>query len=83
MADVVKTKGILSLVASFTDGDDRTITVDNPAATVTGAQVNALGTIAKNNKVLIGDKAGADFKEFKSAKRSSQTTTYYDLTPQG
>ena len=49
MADVVKTKGILSLVASFTDGDDRTITVDNPAATVTGAQVNALGTIAKNN----------------------------------
>ena len=80
MADITKTKGTLQLVAEFTDGDDRTITVDNPKATLTAAAINAVATYAKNNNILIGDKAGADFSRFKSAKKIAQTTKYLDLS---
>lgn len=57
MADVVKTQNVLSLVAAFTDGDDRTINLDNPVANVSASAIKAVGTLAKS--VLIGDKAGA------------------------
>lgn len=83
MADIVKSKSTLSLVAEFTDNDTRTLAIDNPVANISGSAINALGTTAKNGNVLIGDKAGADFLRFKSAKKSTATTTYYDLTPQG
>lgn len=79
MADITKTKGTLQLVAEFTDGDDRTITVDNPKATLTAAEINAVSAYAKTNNILIGDKAGADFSRFKSAKKIAQTTKYLDL----
>ncbi len=80
MADITKTKGTLQLVAEFTDGDDRTITVDNPKATLTAAEINAVSAYAKNNNILLGDKAGADFSRFKSAKKIAQTTKYLDLS---
>ncbi len=79
MADVVKTKGTLSIEAEFTDGDTRTITIENPVANLSASAVNAVASLAGG--VLIGDKEGADFFRFKSAKKSSVTVTYHDLTP--
>lgn len=79
MADVIKTKGVLQMVAGFADGDDRTFTVDNPKATVTAAQIQAVSDYAVNNNILIGDKAGANFTGIKSAKKIAQMTKYLDL----
>lgn len=81
MADVTKTTKNLSLVAEFTDGDDRTITLDNPVNGLSAADINALNVPAAN--VLIGDKDQADFLRFKSAKVKTSTVTYLDITPQG
>lgn len=80
MADKVTTTKTLQLVAGFTDGDDRTINLDNPNTAINLAQgVVNLGNYTKTNNVILGDKAGADFKEFKSAKIIDKTVTKFDL----
>lgn len=78
MADVTKTSKILSLVAEFTDGDDRTLNLDNPVDGLTATRINALNTYASG--VLIGDKEQAAFQRFKSAKVKTTSVTYLDLT---
>ena len=65
MADITKTSKVLSLVAEFTDGDDRTLNLDYPKNNLTPAQINALNDYASG--VLIGDKDSAAFQRFKSA----------------
>ena len=85
MPDVVKTKNVLSLVAEFSDGDDRTLNLDNPTTIISAAgasaatAINAVGTYVKNNSILLGDKDGAAFTRFKSAKVTTGTTTYLDI----
>ena len=77
MADQIKTSSVLSLVAEFTDGDDRTINLDNPKSGLTASVINACASYAPG--VLIGDKYSADFYRFKSAKVVERTTVYLDL----
>lgn len=79
MADIVKQKNVLSLEMEFTDGDTRTINFDNPKANLGAAQINSLGSFMAENKLVIGDKQGADVKGFRSAKITRGTTTYLDL----
>ena len=81
MADTIKTKSTLHLVQAFIDGDDRTLSVDNPRSDVTAADIADLSTYMKNNNIVLGDKEGADFARIKSAKKVAQTTRYLDLTP--
>ena len=80
MADVIKTRGTLQIVAEFSDGDDRTISLDNPSSEIGAAEINAVAAYAKNNNIILGDKEGADFSRFKSAKKVAQTTRYLDLS---
>ena len=77
MADKVTTTKQLKLVAGFTDGDERTISIDNPAATVTAAAINALDSLAAG--VLIGDKYQAPFSTFKDAGIAETTKVELDL----
>lgn len=83
MADIIKNKSSLQLVAEFYDSDDRTFNLDNPNATMTAsamaASINAIGDYAKTNNVLIGDKDGAAFQRFKSAKRITNQSIIFDL----
>lgn len=79
MADIVKQKNTLSLEMEFTDGDTRTITFDNPKSNLAAAEINSLGSYMADNKLVIGDKAGADVMRFKTAKITSGVTTYLDL----
>ena len=74
MADVSKVSSVLSLEMEFADGDTRTINLDNPKATVTAAGINSLGAYAAENGLVIGDKAGAAFTRFKSAKTINKST---------
>lgn len=81
MSDTAKNSRTLTIEAGFKDGDTRSITLDNPitnTSTLT-ASIKALGTFVKNNNLLIGDKAGADFDRFNSAKVKQRTTVYLDL----
>ena len=81
MADITKQSSTLSIVAEFADDDTRIITIDNPVANVSASAIKALGTVAKNGNILIGDKAGAAFTRFKTAKKKSAVIKNYDLTP--
>ena len=80
MADTVKTTKALKIVAGFSDGDERTISIDNPSATVSAAAIKALDSLAAG--VLIGDKYGAQFTTFKDAGIYETTTVYLDVAPQ-
>ena len=80
MADIVKTTKQLILVAGFADGDDRTINVENPNTAINlGNAVHSLGSYAATNQIILGDKAGSAFTEFKSAKLVTKTKTVLDL----
>ena len=81
MADVITRKNTLSLEAEFTDLDTRTINLENPNTAIDlTAQVKAVGAYAKANQPILGDKTGAEFSRFKSAKIINSVTTKLDLT---
>lgn len=77
MADIVSSSSNLSIVAEFTDGDDRTITMPNPKAGLSWADIEVLNHSASS--VLIGDRAQANFYRIKDAKIRETTTIHYDL----
>lgn len=81
MADVVKNTKVLSLGADFSDGDTRTLNVNNPTSDASlGAGIDSLSSFIKNNNLIIGDKNGAAFTGFSSAQVKTQKSTYLDLT---
>lgn len=80
MADIIKTSNTLSIEAGFKDGDTRAISVENPNTAINlSSAIKTLGTYVKTNNLLVGDKAGADFDRFNSAKIVQRTTVYLDL----
>lgn len=79
MADTIKSSSELKLESYYSDGDTRTLTVDNPKANITAADINAVATVAKNTQAILGDKGGADFVRFNSAKKTTATRIELDL----
>lgn len=79
MADKITVTKELKVVAKFVDGDTRTLTLDNPKDNLPAAQINAVGAIAKTSNILIGDKGGADFLEFDTAKVVAKEKIDLDL----
>ena len=79
MADTQSNTYELKLLAGFADEDDRTIRYPNPKSSLTKADILSLQTLA--TPVLIGDRYGAAFTRFKSAKIVNKTETTLDLTP--
>ena len=88
MSDRTVTSKQLKLVANFEDGDDRTIAIPAPKTTLTKANI-LTATIPDSDgetftsaasKVLVSDKTGAKFKNWKSAKVYDTTTVYLDLS---
>ena len=81
MADKTTTTTTLDIVAGFEDGDDRTINVPNPNTAINlGNAVHDLGAFVKTNQIILGDKAGSAFTEFKTAKLVTKTKTVLDLS---
>lgn len=78
MSDMTKTTQQLKIVAGFSDGDERTISIDNPVENITPAQIKALDSLAAD--VLIGDKYGAPFTTFKDAGIYQITKVELDLS---
>lgn len=69
----VTTSSNLAIVAEFTDGDTRTITVEDPKTDITPAMINSLQSAAAG--VLIGDIEGAPFRRLGSVTRKNTTRT--------
>lgn len=84
MADKVTTTNELKIENLFTDGDTRTITLKNPKTSITTGEITALETLIKNGdgttSILIGDKYGSDFKQIWEVRKTSKTTTDFDLS---
>lgn len=78
MADTTKSTYQLKIVAGFADGDERTISIENPKDDITPAQIKALDSLAAG--VLIGDKYGAPFTTFKDAGTYVTTKVELDLS---
>lgn len=76
--DIIKMETNLSLLAGFADADDRTISIENPRADITEQQIRDIEPYAA--PILIGDKYGAAFTRFKTAKIVIKTKKYLDLT---
>ena len=73
--DTITTKSTLQNVFLFTDGDTRTVNIDDPKDTITAAEVQAWANFAIENQILIGDKTGAALASLKSSKRIDATNT--------
>lgn len=84
MADKTTTSNELKIANLFVDSDTRTITLKNPRAGISTADITALETLILNgaeaNSLLIGDKYGSDFKRIQEVRKVSKTTTDYDLS---
>ena len=78
MANKITNSYRLAVVAGFADGDERTISIEDPREDVTASDINALNTVAA--EVLIGDKYGASFTVFKGAKKIQQRVTEYEIS---
>lgn len=77
MADTQKTTHELKIETAYVDGDTRIITASNPRDDLTLSDVQTLANAAAN--VLIGDKAGAEFKAITKVSKVTKTTTDVDL----
>lgn len=84
MADKITTTNELKIENLFVDGDTRTITLKNPKATIETSEITALETLIKNGdgttSILIGDKYGSDFRQIWEVRKTSKTTTDFDLS---
>ena len=79
MANKTKTSQQLKLIAGFSDGDERTISYDNPKQNISAAEIIALNDLADG--VIVGDKYGAPFTGFKEAGIATTTQVDLDITP--
>lgn len=71
----IKTTTKLVLEPEFVDGDTRTITLDDPKANLTEENIRALNSSML--KCVIGDKTGAQFLRFKTAKTVNNVSRLY------
>ena len=60
MADTRKETYILKIKLGFSDGDTRTINLDNPRSDLQASEIYTVSQFIKENNLLLGDKYGAD-----------------------
>lgn len=60
MADTVKETYVLKIKFGFSDGDTRTINLDNPRNDLQASEIHEVSNFIKENNLLLGDKYGAD-----------------------
>ena len=78
--DTITSSSEGKLSVDFYDGDNRTITLDNPKTNATAAEVNALVDWMKVNHPIVGDKTGASLTGASSYKIIEKTEVKFDLT---
>ena len=79
MADTQKIESVLNIECLFVDGDTRTITLRRPKSDISSNDIEELETFMQENKIIIGDRDGSDFRKIKRAVKRNSITTYLDL----
>ena len=69
-----------NLLVEFYDGDNRTLTVDDPRSDLTAAEINAFVESMKTSQPLIGDKAGASITGASKFTIVDKVEVKFDLT---
>lgn len=81
--DTVTSSQTLKIEHLFFDGDTRTQTINIPKQGLTEADIKSYETLILNggtSTILIGDKAGADYRRINYAKYVTTTTTTLDIS---
>lgn len=81
MADKITQSNYLQLNTGFADGDTRLIKLPNPKASISEAQIYAVSQLLKTNKIIVGDRTGAEFVEILTGDKYAVKKTEYDLRP--
>ncbi len=68
------------LLAKFYDGDDRTITIDNPKNNLTATQIKAFVASMVETQPIVGDKTGASLVGAEYFKIIEKTDRKLDLS---
>ena len=76
MANTTTNTKSLTIVAEFLDGDDRSISLDNPRDGITWENISNLNQYAAN--VLIGDRESSAFNRIRSAHITQRHTLILD-----
>ena len=79
MADKRKETYILKIKLGFSDGDTRTINLDNPRNDLQASEIYSLSNFIKENNLLLGDKYGADSSGILTADIVESTKTILDI----
>lgn len=80
MADMQKTTETLSILCVFVDEDTRSITLKDPKATITSAEISTLNSFMQTNNIIVGDKEAATFGRIKTVTRVTKQEYQLDLT---
>ena len=79
MADTRKETYILKIKLGFSDGDTRTINLDNPRNNLQASDIYTVSQFIKENNLLLGDKYGADSAGILTADIVESSKTILDL----
>lgn len=79
MADTQTTTSECRIKMYFVDGDDRALTLKNPASNITSADIESLQTWMQTNQPVVGDKLGAAFGKIMQAKIVEKVEVTYDI----
>ena len=80
MADTITSSKELKLGMDFYDGDTRILTEDNPRGGLSATDIHELEALMISKNILIGDKTGAPFVGFNSAKIVKKQRLDVDLS---
>lgn len=78
MADTIKTSAELKFDLMFSDGDTRAVTLKNPDASLSLADVSSV--MSTHGNVFIGDVNGSPYAGFANARKVFKTTRDLDLS---
>lgn len=79
-ADTVTSSSEGKLKVKFYDGDDRTITINDPKSNLDAAKVNTFVNWLKSSQAIIGDKTGASLVGAESFFITDKMVTRLDLS---
>lgn len=79
MANTTKTTSAVKLEFKFSDNDTRTVSMDNPRAGLSKADILNVADIATLTGAIVGDKTGAAVVGINSAYTENTTVTTLDL----
>ena len=79
MSDMQKTTSSLSILCVFVDEDTRSITLKDPKASITSAEITTLNNFMQRNNIIVGDKEAATFGRIKTVTRVTKNEYQLDL----